>query len=144
MAFPLVVAGAGRGSLPTSPEPRSRPCQRGLLDAPPAATREDDISPGGAFYGVSKLYSLEGRRIGRDQVACTFVDNRGFAACGAKGSIDLRAGRRFPECPAKLTVAVIGGTGVFEGVRGSTLSADRGKRTERLHDAADLLTAAMR
>jgi hypothetical protein len=131
MAFPLVVAGAGRGSLPTSPEPRSRPCQRGLLDAPPAATREDDISPGDAFYGVSKLYSLEGRRIGRDQVACTFVDRRGFAERGAtvtlaKGSIYLRAGLRFPEGPAKYTVAVIGGTGGFEGVRGSTLIADRG------------------
>jgi hypothetical protein len=110
---------------------REQPNAGGFFDAPPAAAGEGDISPGDTFYGVSRLYSPKGRPIGRDQVMCAFVDRRGFAECGAtvilaRGSIHLRAGLRFTEGPGKFTVAVIGGTGAFEGVRGSSLITDRG------------------
>jgi hypothetical protein len=137
----IAAGGIGATSALAAPPPgtvqilkfveREDPTGGGFFDAPPAATGEGDISPGDSFYGVSRLYSRKGRRIGRDQVMCTFLDKRGFAECGAtvtlaKGSIYLRAGLRFTEGPGKFTVAVIGGTGAFEGVRGSTVIAERG------------------
>jgi hypothetical protein len=139
-AFAVVAAGLGGAGALAAPPPgtvqtlrfveRAEPHGGGFFDAPPAATGENDASPGDAFFFTSKLYSPKGRKIGRDQGTCTFLDKRGFVECSAtvifpKGSVILHAGLRFSNGPGGFTVAVIGGTGAFEGVRGSALIAER-------------------
>jgi hypothetical protein len=92
-----------------------------LVDAPPAATGESDLSPGDVFVFTSALTS-SGRQVGTDQGTCTLVAGLS-AQCAVTlflrddtiivgGAFDLSEQR-----PSVL--AITGGTGEFRDVDGT-------------------------
>lgn len=118
---------------------REIPNGGGFFDAPPAATGEDDVSVGDFFSFTSHLFSPKGKRIGRDQGYCLFIDKSGLAQCEATlilagGTILIKQGLALASGAPTFTVAVIGGTGAFEGVRGSTQITERRTRGPGVSD----------
>jgi hypothetical protein len=139
----------GGASALAAPEPgsvrtlrlveREDPDGGGFVDLPPAAASEEDASAGDTFFFTGGLYSPKGRKVGRDQGYCTFIDRRLLVECSAtivlaNGTILLKGGLSFRTETPTFTVAVIGGTGAFEGVRGSTRISERRGRGPTVSD----------
>ena len=98
--------------------------EEAFVDAPPAATGEEDISPGDAFFFRDELWNrTRTKQQGTLQGKCTFLFE--FTAhCEAtvflaKGTIELEGGIQFTEeGPGRFFVAVTGGTQRYENVVG--------------------------
>jgi Allene oxide cyclase barrel like domain len=125
----LAVVVVGTGSAITGPKV-IRVVEAGGTEA--NLDSEGEPGVGDRFYATNALYSWagtkRGKRIGRDEVMCTFTAvhfERGWASvfCTAQfflpgGSVSAQAFLRFTDGPQKFRVPVTGGTGVYANASG--------------------------
>jgi hypothetical protein len=113
-----------------------------LIDNPPKARnrRNPRFSPGDAFVFTSPLFNEANKRIGTLHVHCTLTRGGTFARvrgqCNATyalrdGTLAVSAVLRGEDA----AIAVIGGTGAYEGARGSITDRDlpRGRTEDTVH-----------
>ena len=102
-----------------------------FVDNLPKAKRPYEFSPGDIVIVVRDIYTRQGARAGSLRIVCVATD-RTTQQCGGTetltgGTLEL-SGLSSPA--ASTTVAVIGGTGLYNGARGTSRSIDRKTNTD--------------
>jgi allene oxide cyclase len=127
----VVSAGAGANAASATSQPRSlHLVERGgtfhVVDAPPKGADVFRFSPGDVVIVTRDLYADTGARRGTLRIVCTAVSADVQQCVGSAtlpgGTLEF-AGLSTPS--PTTSVAVTGGTGAYDGARGSTLSVDR-------------------
>ena len=115
-----------------------------LIDNPPKARnrRNPRFSPGDGFVFTSPLFNEANQRIGRLHVHCVITRGGPFARARGQcnGTYALRDGTLAVSAVLKgenPPIAVVGGTGAYEGARGSITSRDLPR--DRTEDTIHLL-----
>jgi hypothetical protein len=133
----LAVVVVGTGSAITGPKV-IRAIEVGITEV--NLDSEGEPRVGDRVYSTNALYSWagtkRGKRIGRDEVMCTFTAvhfERGWASvfCTAQfflpgGSVSAESFLRFTEGPQKFSIPVTGGTSVYANASGSIAIRDLG------------------
>lgn len=105
-----------------------------VVDNPPKAKHPYDFSAGDIVVVTRKLFDPSGGSVGSLRLVCVAVDAATQQCQGTEslttGTLEL-AGISSPA--PSTTVAVIGGTGAYAGVAGTSVSTDRAHN----HDIAD-------
>ena len=116
----------------------------GFVDNPPKARnpRNPRLSAGDAFVFTTPLFNEANRRIGTLHVYCAVTrgGTQRRAASQCNGTYDLRDGSLAASAVLAgddATIAVVGGTGAYEGARGSI--TDRDLPRDRTEDTVHLL-----
>ena len=136
----VVAAVAGAAARGNAQEPGGRTitliAREGsfhFLDNPPLQTSvEAPPSQGDMFVGSQPLFTRANRRAGTLDFHCVAATGGVRPRVHCVGTYGLRGGlitaqTVFPGRPGRVTrIAITGGTGAYEGVRGSVLSRERG------------------
>jgi len=113
-----------------------------VIDNPPKMRNPENprFSPGDGFVFTSRLFNEANKRIGTNHVHCTVTRGGTFARARGQcnSTLALRdgtlaiSGLLRGENPA---IAVVGGTGAYEGARGSITFRDlpRGRTEDTIH-----------
>jgi hypothetical protein len=142
----LAVAGSSGSAAPqTSNSPRvtsfsvlEKETSFHIVDNPPAARREFDLSPGDLIIFTDDFF--EGaRKVGADNGLCivtsrTVVECHGSVRFRKKGSIELQGAvpvARF-EPGTSFTTAITGGTGAYRNVQGTARVSHLSETTDRI------------
>ena len=108
-----------------------------FIDMPPKVTRKRGPSTGDELIFANKLTDASGKAAGTLMATCTFTPRRGTLLCDgvfklASGTI---SGTGISSASSrKTTISITGGTGAYEGARGSVTSVDR---TNKQNSPAD-------
>ena len=100
-----------------------------FVDAPPKAKGEEDASSGDSFLISTPVYSRSNKRVGTLDAHCSFTRGGRRMRGVCTGIYDLPGGEI--HASARLSAdddtagAVVGGTGVYVGARGTFKSVDR-------------------
>ena len=102
-----------------------------FIDNPPKATRKRGPSSGDELIFANKLTDASGKAAGTLLATCTFTPKAGTLLCDgvfklASGTITGTA--LTSENSLTTTIAITGGTGAYEGARGSVTSVDRSNK----------------
>jgi hypothetical protein len=112
-----------------------------VVDAPPKGADTFDFSPGDMVIITRYLSAPSGAKRGSLRIVCTAITAKVQQCLGSAslqaGTIDFAG---VSQASPRTSVAVIGGTGAYSGVRGSTLAVDRSGRA----DVADLTITFVR
>jgi hypothetical protein len=113
-----------------------------LIDNPPKARnpRNPRFSPGDGFVFTSPLFNEDNKRIGTIHVFCAVTRGGTFARARGQchGTYALRDGTLAVSAVLRgdnPRIAVVGGTGAYEGARGSITFRDlpRGRTEDTIH-----------
>jgi hypothetical protein len=149
VATVIAAASTTSGGAQTSGERTFKVFERaggtfGFVDNPPRATnrRNPRTSPGDAFAFSTPLFSERNERIGAVHAQCVVTrggtERRSGSQC--MGTLILPEGTLAVSAVAQgddETIAVVGGTGAYEGARGSI--TDRDLPRDRTEDTIHLL-----
>jgi hypothetical protein len=116
-----------------------------FIDNPPRQGFRTAPLIGDQFALTSELLTRSGRHAGHLEAVCTVTrgGDRGYATCSGTfflkgGHIALLAGLNLAS-EGSDHIAVVGGTGVYEGVTGSITSASRGSNSPFSDDTIHLI-----
>lgn len=105
-----------------------------------AADRNPRFSAGDAFVFTTPLFNEANQRIGTVHVYCTVTRGGRFARSSSQcnGTFGLRNGTLAASALLKgedAKIAIVGGTGAYEGARGSITDRDlpRGRTEDTVH-----------
>jgi hypothetical protein len=135
-AVVVALSGFATASSTQAPVPaQNRPAvlhfvERGgalhVVDAPPKGAAEFNFSPGDVVIVTRDLYARSGAKQGSLRIVCTAISATVQQCLGSasleNGTIDFAG---VSQAAPRTSVAVIGGTAAYAGVRGSTLAVDR-------------------
>jgi hypothetical protein len=143
----MLVAAASAGAA-TSPRAAVKPTtfhlveidhSFNLIDNPPKLkSRRDFVSAGDAFVFTSELRTKGGKHAGWLDVQCTFVSGGKFGVAECQGIFRLGGGSLVGAATTTMAdspteIAILGGTGVYAGMRGQVRSVpvggENGNRT---------------
>ncbi len=144
VAGAAAMSAAGAGSSPRSITLRLVEKQVGFnfIDNPPHQGRDAPPLMGDQFVFTNELLTRSGAHAGFLDATCTVTrgGNRGAGTC--YGTFFLKGGQlagiKFGGSGAD-QIAVVGGTGVYEGVTGSIVSRSRGDNSPFSDDTIHLL-----
>jgi hypothetical protein len=149
----VLVAAAAAGA--TSPQTTAKPTtfhlveidhSFNLVDNPPTMkSRRDSISAGDAFVFSSELRTKGGKHAGWLDAQCTFVSGgkNGIATCQGiyrlGGGTLVAAATTTESSEGATNIAILGGTGVYAGMRGQVRSVPvGGENSSRSNDTFTL------
>jgi hypothetical protein len=101
-----------------------------FVDNPPFGGQNRPPSQGDTFALTSSLWTTDGKRAGTLRATCTVTEGGGVGASTCYGTFGLRGGQlagiTTVRREGRITrVAIVGGTGSYEGARGSVISVTR-------------------
>jgi len=121
---------AGAATAAGSPARTIRLVERGggvrFVDLPPRASHPFDFSPGDLAIVTRNLDDRHGAVVGRLRIACVTITP---TAQQCTGTVTLRGGTMevagLSGPMPTTTIAVVGGTGAYDGARGTSVARDR-------------------
>jgi hypothetical protein len=115
-----------------------------FVDTPPLGGQQAPPSAGDQFVFVSKLETKSGKHAGMLYVTCTEVTGGKDAVASCVGNFALAGGALTAsavihgEGGGPSSIAILGGTKAYAGMRGTVLSVPRGKDGNRSDDTFTL------
>ena len=95
-----------------------------VVDNPPKGAEGGRLSPGDALITTYRVFDASRtKRLGNAHVVCVAIDRRG-ARQQCSGTITLPGGQIAIQAGDPDHVAVVGGSGVYAGARGTATTAD--------------------
>ena len=142
---PVVVAAAslaaliaGSGAAKTSPTVTFHLVEKDLtfhfVDNPPIGGQNQPPSPGDEFVFTSELLTRAGKHAGMLRAVCHATEGGQTGALTCFGTFGLKGGQlegmvTIRGESRRQHIAIVGGTGVYVGVRGEVVSVDRGENS---------------
>jgi hypothetical protein len=115
-----------------------------FVDNPPIAGRNEPPSQGDTFTGTSNLLTRSGKRAGTLYFSCTVASGGRNGVNECFGTFALKGGQLSGITStggnSNVTrIAIVGGTGIYEGANGSVVSVSRGNNSPFSNDTFHLL-----
>jgi hypothetical protein len=115
-----------------------------FIDNPPLGGPNQPPSAGDEFVLFSSLWTKSGNRAGTLRAPCTVVEGGPNGTVTCFGTFGLKGGQlagiATVRNDARVTrIAIVGGTGAYEGARGSVASVSRGNNSPFSDDTIRLL-----
>jgi hypothetical protein len=115
-----------------------------FVDNPPVGGQDQPPTLGDSFALVSSLWTTKGKRAGTLRATCTVTTGGRNGASTCYGTFGLKGGQLAGIATVRgdgLTtrIAIVGGTGAYEGARGSVISVSRGNNSLYSDDTIHLM-----
>jgi hypothetical protein len=115
-----------------------------FVDNPPLGGERQPPTMGDTFALVSSLWTRSGKRAGTLRATCTVTAGGPNGASTCYGTFGLKGGQLAGIATVRgegrvTRIAIVGGTGDYEGARGSVISVSRGDNSRFSDDTIHLL-----
>jgi hypothetical protein len=115
-----------------------------FVDNPPLGGQNEPPSLGDTFALTSTLWTTSGKRAGTLRATCTVTEGGRVGASTCYGTFGLKAGQLAGIATIRgdgriARIAIVGGTGDYEGARGSVTSVSRGNNSPYSDDTFHLI-----
>ena len=115
-----------------------------FVDNPPFGGQNQPPSQGDTFAFTSSLWTTGGKRAGTLRATCTVTEGGPVGASTCYGTFGLKGGQLAGIATVRgegriTRVAIVGGTGDYEGARGSVISVTRQSNDQYSDDVIHLM-----